>query len=62
MLAARRELGGRCASLTTAALVVNRANLGQRPVSEVVDHFATVVHGWVVFPWEGKQLLSGGAP
>lgn len=54
MLAARAQLVDRCASLTSVALVVNRANLGPRPVAEVVDHHAEMVSGWVVFPWEGK--------
>lgn len=52
LLAARSEL---CQySLITATLVVNKTNLGARPVSEIVDHHAAVVHGWVVFPWEAS--------
>jgi hypoxanthine phosphoribosyltransferase len=39
----------------TAALVVNRANLAGRQPRAIVDHWACEVHGWVIFPWEGKD-------
>jgi hypoxanthine phosphoribosyltransferase len=55
MLAARAELQLLGATVTSAALVLNEANLGTRRAAEVVDHIATVVRGWVVFPWEGKH-------
>ena len=48
---ALRNIG---ASPISATLVVNKANLGDTPVDSVVDHYGCLVHGWVVFPWEGK--------
>lgn len=38
----------------SATLVVNQANLGNVSPGSVVDFHGCVVHGWVVFPWEGK--------
>ncbi|WP_380785921.1 phosphoribosyltransferase [Sphingomonas sp. R86521] len=53
--AARRELIAAGADPVTATLVVNRANLAGRDPSAIVDHWACEVHGWVIFPWEGKD-------
>ncbi len=50
-VAALRQIA---ASTLTAALVVNKANLADTPVASVVDHYGCVVHGWTIFPWEGK--------
>lgn len=36
------------------SLVVNQANLGERKPADFLDFWGCVVHGWVVFPWEGK--------
>jgi len=44
------------ADVVTATLVVNQRNLGDIPLQRVVDIVGCVVHGWVVFPWEGKEL------
>jgi hypoxanthine phosphoribosyltransferase len=44
------------ADVVTATLVVNQCNLGRIPAQRVVDIVGCVVHGWVVFPWEGKEL------
>lgn len=52
---ALRELG---AEPVTATLVVNQRNLGARTPRSVVDICGCVVHGWVVFPWEGKDDVS----
>ena len=49
---ALRDIG---ASPLSATLVVNQANLGDTPLDRVVDYFGCTVHGWVVFPWEGKR-------
>jgi uncharacterized protein len=48
---ALRDIG---ASPLSASLVVNKANLGETPLDSVVDFHGCLVHGWVVFPWEGK--------
>jgi hypothetical protein len=50
-VAALRDIG---AAPLSATLVVNKANLGDTPLDSVVDHYGCLVHGWVVFPWEGK--------
>ncbi len=53
--AARRILIAADIDPVTAVLVVNRANLAGRDACDIVDHWACEVHGWVVFPWEGKD-------
>ena len=53
--AARRQMVDAGADPVTAALVVNRANLAGRDPRAIVDHWACDVHGWVIFPWEGKD-------
>ncbi len=40
---------------TTATLVVNQENLGDVDPAQVVDIVGSIVHGWVVFPWEAKS-------
>ena len=55
MQLATRYLASRCRSLTTSALAVNLANLGDQDPSRIVDHHACTVNGWVIFPWEGKR-------
>lgn len=52
---ARRELIEAGAEPVTAVLVVNSANLAGRDARAIVDHWACEVHGWAVFPWEGKE-------
>lgn len=54
-VAALRDLG---ADPVTATLVVNQRNLGARAPGSVVDVYGCVVHGWVVFPWEGKDSTA----
>ena len=58
MAAAKAYVAAGCASLTTAALVVNLGNCHVDPLS-ILDVFACAVHDWVVFPWEGKHDLAG---
>ena len=53
--AARGVLAAAGAEPVTAVLVVNHANLAGREARAIVDHWACDVHGWVVFPWEGKD-------
>lgn len=55
--AAKAQIRDRCASLTTAVIVVNRSNCPTDP-HQFVDRFACAVHDWVVFPWEGKHLTA----
>lgn len=55
MEAARDDLERIGAVPTLCTLVVNRENLGARDPAEVVDFWACSVHGWVIFPWEGKD-------
>jgi uncharacterized protein len=52
---ARAELDAAAASVVTASLVVNRANLKNRTWGQVIDHCARLTEDWVVFPWECKQ-------
>lgn len=56
MRLASELVAGYCASLVSATLVVNRANLGEVAPGVVVDHHACEVHDWVIFPWEGKPV------
>lgn len=58
--AARRDLLDAGIDPVTATLVVNRANLAGRDPHAIVDHWACEVHGWVIFPWEGKGPWQGG--
>lgn len=53
--AGRRALVAAGAEPITAVLVVNHANLAGREALAIVDHWACDVHGWVIFPWEGKD-------
>ena len=53
--AARRALIAAGSDPVTAVLVVNCANLAGRDARSIVDHWACEVHGWVIFPWEGKD-------
>jgi hypoxanthine phosphoribosyltransferase len=46
------------AEIVTAALVVNQRNLGPIAPTSVVDIVGCVVHGWVIFPWEGKDVTT----
>jgi hypoxanthine phosphoribosyltransferase len=55
---AAEYLRSRCASVVSAVLVVNRANLGTSVLANVVDLHACEVHDWVVFPWEGKSATG----
>ncbi len=43
------------ANIVSATLVVNQNNLGTIAPEEIVDHYGCIVHGWVIFPWEGKE-------
>lgn len=43
------------ANVVSATLVINQNNLGTISPEEVVDIYGCVVHGWVIFPWEGKE-------
>jgi uncharacterized protein len=43
------------ANIISATLVVNQNNLGTIAPEEIVDHDGCIVHGWVIFPWEGKD-------
>lgn len=42
------------AEVVTATLVVNQRNLRAARPERAADIVGCVVHGWVVFPWEGK--------
>lgn len=53
--AARQMLTSAGARARFATLVVNQDNLGCRAPGDVVDDWACIVHGWAVFPWEGKD-------
>ena len=55
---ARDMMLGVGADATFATLVVNQDNLSGRNPRDVVDHWACTVHGWVVFPWEDKDMGS----
>lgn len=55
MVAARDELARIGAIATLCTLVVNLENLGARDPVEVADFWACSLHGWVIFPWEGKD-------
>ncbi|TXC71458.1 purine phosphoribosyltransferase [Sphingomonas ginsenosidivorax] len=57
--AACRVLVQAGADPVTATLVVNRDNLAGRNPRAIVDHWACDVHGWVIFPWEGKDPWEG---
>jgi uncharacterized protein len=54
-------LGPLCKSLTTCALVVNRANLRGVDPRDIVHHHACVVHGWITFPWEIAASLNSNS-
>lgn len=43
------------ANVISTTLVVNQANLGSIVPETVVDYYGCLVHGWVIFPWEGKD-------
>ncbi|MFB2938893.1 phosphoribosyltransferase [Aerosakkonemataceae cyanobacterium BLCC-F154] len=43
------------ANVVSATLVINQDNLGTTSPEEVVDICGCIVHGWVIFPWEGKE-------
>lgn len=55
LAAARRTLLETGADPLTATLVINRTNLPCHDAGTIVDHWACEVHGWVIFPWEGKD-------
>jgi uncharacterized protein len=51
----QKLVGEQGAIVTSVTLVVNQENLGLENPSDVVDHYACLLNGWVVFPWEGKE-------
>ena len=56
LVAARALLEGLASQVVTAALVYNRANDPEGRAAAALDHHACLVHGWVEFPWECKDL------
>ncbi|MFY0580466.1 phosphoribosyltransferase [Cystobacter fuscus] len=55
MRAAYEVLRPLCRSITSCALAVNQRNLGTAAPRDVVNHHGCLVHGWIEFPWEGKE-------
>ncbi len=62
MLAVKRIAGGYASEVTSAALVVNQANLRHRTPDQVVDYYGCLLWGWVIFPWEPRQALPSEIP
>jgi len=56
MKLAREILNPLVQTLKAATLVVNESNLKDCTVFDIVDYCGAIIHGWAIFPWEGKHL------
>ncbi|TBR56906.1 hypothetical protein B4U84_26010 [Westiellopsis prolifica IICB1] len=56
LLAAKEILKNLGANAMSATLVINQANLGTIAPEAIVDYCGCIVHEWVIFPWEGKEV------